>query len=275
MLISIITINYNHLAGLKKTMQSVLEQTYSKIEYIIIDGGSTDGSKEYIESKDKNLAYWVSEPDKGIYHAMNKGIDQATGDYVLFLNSGDWLVGAEIVDVISKNFGDCDILFGNLIKVSINQKQLIDKGPQSSNLTLNNFFVGTLNHPSTFIKRDLFKKYGKYDESLKIVSDWKFFLIAIGLNDSVVKYLDTEISYFDMTGLSNSNLKARKDERDLVLKSLLPLRIYNDYNNFKNLSKILKNPRVQSLMKLEKFASLRKVNAVWFKFLLLFVKVKN
>ena len=256
-------------------MQSVLEQTYSKIEYIIIDGGSTDGSKEYIESKDKNLAYWVSEPDKGIYHAMNKGIDQATGDYVLFLNSGDRLVGAEIVDVISKNFGDCDILFGNLIKVSINQKQLIDKGPQSSNLTLNNFFVGTLNHPSTFIKRDLFKKYGKYDESLKIVSDWKFFLIAIGLNDSVVKYLDTEISYFDMTGLSNSNLKARKDERDLVLKSLLPLRIYNDYNNFKNLSKILKNPRVQSLMKLEKFASLRKVNAVWFKFLLLFVKVKN
>ncbi|MGK0307850.1 MAG: glycosyltransferase involved in cell wall biosynthesis, partial [Urechidicola sp.] len=98
MLISIITINYNDAVGLKKTMASVLEQTYEDIEYIVIDGGSTDGSKAYIELYHKDLAYWVSEPDQGIYHAMNKGIDQATGDYLLFLNSGDWLVDNFVID---------------------------------------------------------------------------------------------------------------------------------------------------------------------------------
>src|SRR5688572_27521016 len=87
--ISIITINYNNLDGLKRTVDSVVNQTWQEFEYIVIDGGSTDGSGAYIESKSKHFHYWVSEPDKGIYNAMNKGIVKATGEYLLFLNSGD------------------------------------------------------------------------------------------------------------------------------------------------------------------------------------------
>ena len=86
MKISIITINYQNLEGLKKTVQSVINQTYSNIEYIVIDGNSEDGTKEFLESQDSNIEYWISEPDKGIYNAMNKGILKAKGDYLLFLN---------------------------------------------------------------------------------------------------------------------------------------------------------------------------------------------
>ena len=93
--LTIITINYNNLEGLKRTVESVINQTWQEFEYIIIDGGSSDGSAEYIESQSGNIDYWVSEPDKGIYNAMNKGIVIATGEYLLFLNSGDHLLNNE------------------------------------------------------------------------------------------------------------------------------------------------------------------------------------
>ena len=89
--LSIITINYNNLEGLKRTVESVINQTSKEFEYIVIDGGSNDGSGAYIESKSEHIDYWVSEPDKGIYNAMNKGIAKASGEYLLFLNSGDHL----------------------------------------------------------------------------------------------------------------------------------------------------------------------------------------
>ena len=91
-------------------MKSVLEQTYGNIEYIVIDGGSTDGSKEYIKEHSQSLAYWVSEPDKGIYNAMNKGIDQATGEYLLFLNSGDELIDKEVMRGVESNNLKADIV---------------------------------------------------------------------------------------------------------------------------------------------------------------------
>ncbi len=87
--LSIITVNYNNLEGLKKTVKSVVDQTWSEFEYLIIDGGSTDGCLEYIKIKENEIDFWISEPDKGVYHAMNKGIQKATGEYVIFLNSGD------------------------------------------------------------------------------------------------------------------------------------------------------------------------------------------
>jgi glycosyltransferase involved in cell wall biosynthesis len=96
MLLSIITINYNNLSGLEKTIQSVLNQTLKNFEFIIIDGGSTDGSKEYNQEKNEFIDCWVSESDNGIYHAMNKGIKMAKGEYCLFLNSGDYLVDSEV-----------------------------------------------------------------------------------------------------------------------------------------------------------------------------------
>jgi glycosyltransferase involved in cell wall biosynthesis len=104
--LSIITINYNDVLGLKRTLESVTGQIYSNFEYIVINGGSTDGSKELLEKYTDKISYWVSEPDQGIYHAMNKGIEKASGEYLLFMNSGDLFYNSgilkEVVDHISK-----------------------------------------------------------------------------------------------------------------------------------------------------------------------------
>ncbi|WP_158838008.1 glycosyltransferase family 2 protein [Polaribacter sp. L3A8] len=275
MLISIITINYNDLEGLTKTMQSVFEQTYTNIEYIVIDGGSTDSSKEYIENNAEKLTYWVSEPDKGIYNAMNKGIDKATGEYLLFLNSGDYLCDAKVLErVISKLF-DTDILYGNLVKIFTDGTIKVDKGPKGMQITLNTFMQGTLNHGSSFIKRDLFYKYGFYDENLKIVSDWKLFLIALGLNNSLVKYIDVSISYFDMTGISNSNLNLRKVEREKVIKELIPTPIYKDYQRLNQLESLMKRESFIIFICLEDSFLLKKLNRQWLKILMFLLKAKG
>lgn len=271
MIISIITINFNDLAGLKKTMASVLEQTFANIEYIVIDGGSTDGSKEYIEAHKDSLAYWVSELDKGIYNAMNKGIDKATGDYLLFLNGGDWLVDNQIIENISNELDGSEILYGNLIKVFSENQTIIDKGPNGKEITFNTFYKGTLNHPATLIRKELFDKFGYYDETLKIVSDWKFFLISIGLNNTKVKYVNQAISCFDMSGLSSSNISMRNNERQIVLQKLLPIRILKDYEKSLQRNKIMDNPSINMLLKIEQSNIPKKMNILWLKLLSKFV----
>ena len=115
MTLSIITINFNNVAGLKRTVDSVLHQTADDFEYIIIDGASTDGSREFIESCSSKLAYWVSEKDNGVYHAMNKGIGHARGDYLLFLNSGDYLNDAEVLARVFNRPLQEDIIYGDII----------------------------------------------------------------------------------------------------------------------------------------------------------------
>lgn len=173
MKLSIITINYNNKHGLQKTINSVISQIYKEFEWIIIDGGSTDGSKELIEQYTDYITYWVCEPDKGIYNAMNKGIEVAKGEYLLFLNSGDYLVSVYTLEhVLCKSF-QADIVYGNLLY----DKKKVERAPGFHNdyIACIDLIKGTLFHPSTFIKRELFEKYGYYDETLKIVADWKFF----------------------------------------------------------------------------------------------------
>lgn len=231
--LSIITINYNNLSGLKKTMESVLAQTSKDFEYIIIDGGSTDGSVEFIQqiSKSTNKQInWISESDNGIYHAMNKGIKVAKGEYCQFLNSGDYLISPDVTEKMLAAMTDAPICYGNKIKLFENGRKLYNKEiPVISMLT---FYAGTLNHATAYIKKSLFEKYGMYDESYKIVSDWKFYLIAVGLNNEKVDYVDVDLVYFDMKGISNSNLSLSKDERRIVLKELLPPSILVDYDNW-------------------------------------------
>jgi len=264
-LISIITINYNNLEGLKKTMSSVFEQTLQEFEYIVIDGGSTDGSTEYIERHKDKIDYWVSEKDSGIYNAMNKGIKVATGEYMLFLNSGDWLYENTVLDKIADKLSGCDVLYGNMVKVFPNGKQLLDKGVNGNEITFKTFADGTLNHSSSLIKRDLFIKYGFYDENLKIVSDWKFFLITLGLNNAVIKYVDYSLSYFDMTGISNSNIKLRNNERLKVLREEIPFPIYADYLKFKEQEKKLNSPRIKKFIKTDNNRISRKLHSVIFR----------
>jgi glycosyltransferase involved in cell wall biosynthesis len=227
--ISVITINYNNLAGLQKTVASVIAQTYRNFEYIIIDGGSTDGSKSLIEKNADKISYWVSEKDKGIYNAMNKGILKAKGEYCLFLNSGDWFVNPDVLENVFTSDPQESIVYGNILKVYSPHKIETDKEPQRSTLTLADMFFSTLNHPASFIKRSLFDKFGLYNEEYKIVSDWAFFLNVIGIHNVPVKYVDIDITCYDMSGISSSDSELAAKERETELKKTLPERVYVDY----------------------------------------------
>ncbi|WAC01935.1 glycosyltransferase family 2 protein [Lacinutrix neustonica] len=259
MLISIITINYNDVVGLERTITSVKQQDFEDFEHIIIDGNSYDGSKSIIEKYKNHIGYSISEPDGGIYHAMNKGIDRAQGDYVLFLNSGDALYDPTVLKACAGHLSTTSIVFGNLVKVDMQGETTIDYGHRNAKLTLKTFFFSTINHPSTFIKRTLFQQYGVYDEDLKIVADWKFFLIVLGLNANTYKYINILVSTFYMDGISNSNLELRQAERDSVLKALIPLPIYEDYIQFNTDSQWLTSNRFKMLLELEQYTVPKKI----------------
>ena len=117
MKLSIITINYNNAIGLKKTIESLIEQSYQEYEYIVIDGGSDDGSKEVIWESLRYVSSWCSEKDTGVYNAMNKGIMRATGEYLLFLNSGDYLYDSTVLEDVTSTLSGEDIIYGDLLYV--------------------------------------------------------------------------------------------------------------------------------------------------------------
>jgi glycosyltransferase involved in cell wall biosynthesis len=227
--ISLITINYSNFLGLQKTIFSVLAQTYLNFEFIIIDGGSTDGSKDLIDYYKDKLAYWVSEPDNGIYHAMNKGIAKASGDYLLFLNAGDVFVNNHVIENMVTSCLNAPICIGNMLKRFPDGKIFRDKGSSLDLPSLLMFYKGTINHSSAFIKRTLFTEYGLYNETLKIVSDWKWYLQVVGMHGVEVSYKDIDVSIFDMSGISNTQSSLEQDERRMVLESLLPAPLLADF----------------------------------------------
>ncbi len=199
--LSIITINYNNKEGLEKTIKSVVNQTHKDIEYVVIDGGSTDGSKELIEQHKQSITYWVSERDKGIYHAMNKGIHAATGEYLLFLNSGDYLSSDNIISDIDSELVNEDIIYGNWIQYYNSGVTKEEVFPDTITFDFLAFRY-TMPHQASFIKKSLMLEAGLYDERLKIKSDWKFFLVAIFKYRCSVKHINHFISYYNKDGLS-------------------------------------------------------------------------
>ena len=311
MKLSIITINYNNAEGLRKTLASVASQTYADIEHIIVDGGSTDGSVEIIReyadeqairlqgyeairpekngkaddtlpnrpiasSPHRHEIRWISEPDKGIYNAMNKGIEIALGrrnvnadhtseplsqdfqhstfniqqksDYIQILNSGDILAADDVTERMFQAMGNgqwaidnennrqspiangpqIPILYGNMIKVNAAGKVVGKSG--YTEYSLRQFYSSTLNHDCAYIRRDLFEEYGLYDEQLKIVSDWKWYLQAIGLGKVKPEYVDIDVTIFDDGGISEINLALRNAERRKVLEEVLPPAVLWDYD---------------------------------------------
>lgn len=244
MKISIVTINYNNAEGLRKTLASVAAQTYCDIEHIIIDGGSTDGSvdaiKEYVadnpkrESFFKHTVNWVSEHDNGIYNAMNKGIKKATGAYIQILNSGDIFAASDVVERMVAEIENAEypeLLYGNMIKKDFSTGKISGKSGEVD-CSLWQYYGGTMNHDCCYFRRDLYETYGLYDENLKIVSDWKWFLQAIGLGNVKPVYVNIDVTIFDMSGISESNLELRNKERRHVLEDILPPAILGDYDRY-------------------------------------------
>ena len=204
MKLSIITINLNNAEGLKQTIESVFSQTFSDFEFLIIDGGSTDGSVDIIKANQEKISYWVSEPDKGIYNAMNKAILKATGEYCYFLNSGDYLVDNNVLDSVFINNMHESFVCGNFITDKKGEQQrFTDYRDRDWSFSLYDIFSGFVAHQAFFIKKEMFDKYGLYDERLRIMSDWKLFFIAIGINQEKIFYKDVDIVIYDMDGISS------------------------------------------------------------------------
>lgn len=221
MKLSIITVNYNDAIGLERTIKSVISQTYHDFEFIIIDGGSTDESVEVIKKYEEHIDYWVSEHDGGIYCGMNKGLHQAQGEYVNFMNGGDCFYSPQVLEQIFSLGIETDIITGT--HVGSPHPNIGKNG-----VTMYDLCTGAIDHQASFIKREVALRH-PYDEKYKIVSDWKFFIEALIIDNCTFYYTDTIVVNVDMSGISNSNKVLNNQEREAVLNELLPERILADY----------------------------------------------
>lgn len=232
---SIITVNYNNKEGLRKTIESVIHQTYRDFEYIVIDGGSTDGSADVLKEYDKDISYWVSEPDGGIYQGMNKGIARATGDYLNFMNSGDCFYDKEVLQNLAKEDLSADIIVGR----DYHFNETTQKGFATilpSRLSMLTFIHHTLPHQSTFFKKELFDST-PYDESLRIVADIKFYIQKICVEQCSVQLIDNIICRREPDGVSKAYNERRVREHKQVVETVLPYGAIQDYETLYQLDK--------------------------------------
>lgn len=214
--ISIITVNYNNRDGLHRTIESVMQQTTSDFEYIVIDGGSDDGSKEEIDAVASRLDFAVSEPDGGIYEGMNKGVAHATGDYCLFLNSGDVLAANDVMErVIAQIDGTYDYYVGSMKREDWHKG--VVRPPRC--ISASYLLIRSLPHQAMFIRRELLSKNG-FDCHYRIIADWEQQVREIVLNDASYKRLDMTVSVFDISGVSNSRQKESMAERERATSAL-------------------------------------------------------
>ena len=294
MKLSIITINYNNAAGLRRTLDSVAAQRLDgveqaeatlEVEHIIIDGNSTDECVAIIRDYEQHILSlqcgqlgvpsisltWVSEPDKGIYNAMNKGIEVALGlrqvdaqhhsycvednvasigvqkrdeyhHYIQILNSGDLLAADKVITRMYNALRREDsepypeILYGNMLKAMSNGKLVRDNcGGAGVGDSFLYFYRGTLNHDCAWIHSELYRRFGFYDEEMKICSDWKWYVDAIALGGVKTVYVNIDVTIFDMNGISESGGKNEaiiQTERREYLKKILPASVLSDYNEF-------------------------------------------
>lgn len=247
--LSIITINYNNCNGLRRTLQSVSAQTTKDFQYIVIDGGSTDGSIDVVNEYASIIDYWVSEPDKGIYNAMNKGVRAACGVYCNFLNSGDTLNNNKVVDKFNACTLSADIITGIEQRVTSDNSYKCIKPPE--HIVSDIFITSSIGHGCSFIRRNLLVKR-PYDENFSIVSDWKFFLEELLINNATYSPWLTVVNNFDMSGVSNTQLKKMMYERQIVLSKVIPPKILGDYTSLiqgrSELERIIHNERKGGLI---------------------------
>lgn len=232
MRVSIITINYNDAKGLERTIGSVISSKTENIEYLVIDGGSKDESVSIIDKYKEHIDFWVSEPDNGIYHAMNKGIKTASGDYIVFINSGDMITDyKKFQELLTVEYSE-DIVYFNLeIANTTDNNHFIKTYPAKPDFKY--FAEDSLSHTGTLIKKEKLTDYGYYNENLKIVADWAFYLDSMLTNTCTYRYIDECFARFYLGGLSSnpSNLKKLWEEKAEHIKRNYPFlfSMYRDW----------------------------------------------
>ena len=222
MKVSVITINFNNRDGLQRTLDSVLEQTTTDFEYILIDGGSTDGSRELIEAYADRLSHWVSEPDKGIYNAMNKGIRAARGEYCIFMNSGDSFYASDVLERTIPLLKGGDFYIGD--QIDDTGKRYV-QSPDRINVYL--LVAAFYPHQASFIRTQILKAR-PYQEEYKIIADWEQMVYELLLNHRSYQHLNYTVALFDTTGISSQkdNQNAINMDKAAIINKLFsePLR---------------------------------------------------
>ena len=248
MRLSIITINYNNIEGLKKTAESVISQIFRCFEWIIIDGGSNDGSKEFIESlaakPEANVSFWCSEPDKGIFNAMNKGIAKAKGEYLNFMNSGDYFLDKDtlsrVAEYIATNKGD--VFYGDCVLDYGERKKTME---HPSSLDIYELIVLPLCHQAMFFSNRVFRNE-QYDEQYKISSDCVK-NIKLMLEEYIFRKIDIVVCVFDKHGISTSSIDRNVEEYHNAIEEIVPkhimslvskLYMYDKGHTYKRIRKI-------------------------------------
>lgn len=239
-LISVITVVYNDKVGFEQTAKSVISQTaYSKIEWIVIDGNSNDGTKDIIYKHRDYISHTISEPDNGIYDAMNKGISLVQGLYCIFMNAGDLFSNDTVIEDVIKEpfFGKADYISGNtyLTKKGV----IVEKIKSPTEITGKYFYTNSLNHQSTLIRSQRLKNVGGYDTNYKLVADAKFFFEDIIIRNRIYCKTNIYIAKYDIEGISSTKYYLVAEEREQFLQTLIPPRINTDYKRFVNGGTIL------------------------------------
>lgn len=223
MKLSIITINYNNCDGLHNTIDSVIAQTSKDFEWIVIDGGSTDGSRELLEQYQHEMSYWCSEPDNGIYHAMNKGIEKANGEYIQFLNSGDVLECNSVVEKVIPHLHDSDIYLANMYHSSRIGNPDVNPASLFPETILHTLVFKGIMHPASYTRKDYFSRFGMFSEDFRIISDWWFFFQAIVVNNASVAYIPVVSVVFDESGISSTQPTLAEKEKNELSQKYVPM----------------------------------------------------
>jgi glycosyltransferase involved in cell wall biosynthesis len=240
MLLSIVTINYNNAIGLAKTIESLKNQTFSNFQYVVIDGGSDDGSLNEITKNKGKISYWVSEKDNGIYHAMNKGIQRASGSYIMFLNSGDCLSDNNILEnciTYVERFPDVDIFYGDIYGTNGDgKKRWLHKHPEKLDI----FFWEhcNINHQAALIKTSLFTDFGNYPSKYQLAGDHWLFLKSF-IECKQFRHIPIPLVIYDCSGASATARTLYNKEMQNMWNELLPDYLRNavaEYNKLKSYS---------------------------------------
>lgn len=217
MKLSIITICYNIKDEIERTCQSIVAQTNQDFEWIVVDGGSTDGTKEILEKYKERINIFISEPDTGIYNAMNKGIKKASGEYLNFMNGGDSFASADVIEKFyNADIQNADVIYGNVNFIKKNSKKTLEIFPDC----LDKLYFGhsCINHQSAFIKHSLFDKYGLYDEQYKIAADWEKWIV-FAKNNCVFHHIDQVIADFRCDGISHTQKEKLRQENQKIISA--------------------------------------------------------